>query len=154
MKKIEVQVVQKRFYNQNKPYVQNNVYAYLHQPLHGSFVITSYSIHYTKLYDLTLPENSKVVILAPLVNRKKGTFADLLESLRGKGYVRAMIDGVMVRLDEDIELAKTQMHTIKVVIDRVVIKDENKDRIAQDVEKGLKESFGELEIEVMRNNFV
>ncbi|MCT7629191.1 excinuclease ABC subunit UvrA [Aliarcobacter butzleri] len=97
---------------------------------------------------LTLPEDSKIVILAPLVNRKKGTFADLLESLRNKGYVRAMIDGVMVRLDEDIELAKTQMHTIKVVIDRVTVKEENKDRIAQDVEKGLKESFGELEVEI------
>lgn len=97
---------------------------------------------------LSLPEDSKIVILAPLINRKKGTFSDLLESLRNKGYVRAMIDGVMVRLDEDIELAKTQMHTIKVVIDRVTVKEENKDRIAQDVEKGLKESFGELEVEI------
>ncbi len=103
---------------------------------------------------LSLPQESKIVILAPLINRKKGTFADLLESLRGKGYVRAMIDGVMVRLDEDIELAKTQMHTIKVVIDRVTIKDENKDRIAQDVEKGLKESFGELEVEILNHEEV
>lgn len=103
---------------------------------------------------LSLPEESKIVILAPLVNRKKGTFADLLESLRGKGYVRAMIDGVMVRLDEEIELGKSQMHTIKVIIDRVVIKDENRDRIAQDVEKGLKESFGELEVEVMNHEEV
>ena len=103
---------------------------------------------------MNLPENSKIVILAPLVNRKKGTFADLLESLRNKGYVRAMIDGVMVRLDEDIELAKTKMHTIKVVIDRVVIKEENNQRIAQDVEKGLKESFGELEVEVMNHEEV
>ena len=47
---------------------------------------------------LKLPEGAKLVILAPLINRKKGTFADLLESLRAKGYVRAMIDGVMVRL--------------------------------------------------------
>ena len=100
---------------------------------------------------LTLPNDSKVVILAPLINRKKGSFADLLESLRGKGYVRAMIDGVMVRLDEEIELAKTQMHTIKVVIDRVTIKEENRDRIAQDIEKGLKESYGELEIEVINH---
>lgn len=100
---------------------------------------------------LTLPNDSKVVILAPLINRKKGSFADLLESLRGKGYVRAMIDGVMVRLDEEIELAKTQMHTIKVVIDRVTIKEENRDRIAQDIEKGLKESFGELEIEILNH---
>jgi excinuclease ABC subunit A len=100
---------------------------------------------------LKLPENSKIVILAPLINRKKGTFADLFESLRAKGYVRAMVDGVMVRLDDEIELSKTQMHTIKVVIDRVVVKADNKERIAQDVEKGLKEAFGELEVEIMNH---
>ncbi|OCL82144.1 excinuclease ABC subunit UvrA [Arcobacter porcinus] len=98
---------------------------------------------------LSLPKESKLIILAPLINRKKGSFADLLESLRSKGYVRAMIDGVMVRLDEDIELEKTKMHTIKVIIDRVVVNDDNSERIAQDVEKGLKESFGELEVEIM-----
>ena len=100
---------------------------------------------------LSLPEEAKIVILAPIINRKKGSFTDLLENLRSKGYVRAVIDGVMVRLDEDIELAKTQMHTIKLVIDRVTIKEENKDRIAQDVEKGLKESFGELEVEIINH---
>ena len=100
---------------------------------------------------LALPNEAKLIILAPLINRKKGSFADLLENLRAKGYVRAMIDGVMVRLDEDIELSKTQMHTIKVVIDRVTANETNKDRIAQDVEKGLKESFGELEIEIINH---
>ncbi|WP_066168856.1 excinuclease ABC subunit UvrA [Aliarcobacter cryaerophilus] len=100
---------------------------------------------------LSLPNEAKLIILAPLINRKKGSFADLLENLRSKGYVRAMIDGVMVRLDEDIELSKTQMHTIKVVIDRVTANEANKDRIAQDVEKGLKESFGELEIEIINH---
>ena len=100
---------------------------------------------------LSLPNESKLLILSPLINRKKGSFSDLLESLRTKGYVRAMIDGVMVRLDEDIELSKTQMHTIKVVIDRVTVNEANKDRIAQDVEKGLKESFGELEIEIINH---
>ena len=103
---------------------------------------------------LQLPEESKIVILAPLINRKKGTFADLFESLRAKGYVRAQVDGVMVRLDDEIELGKSQMHTIKVVIDRVVVKEENKERIAQDVEKGLKEAFGELEVEVMNHEEV
>ena len=100
---------------------------------------------------LSLPNEAKLILLAPLINRKKGSFADLLENLRSKGYVRAMIDGVMVRLDEDIELSKTQMHTIKVVIDRVTANETNKDRIAQDVEKGLKESFGELEIEIINH---
>jgi excinuclease ABC subunit A len=103
---------------------------------------------------LKLPENSKIVILAPLINRKKGTFADLFETLRAKGYVRAMVDGVMIRLDDEIELGKSQMHTIKVVIDRVVVKEENKERIAQDVEKGLKEAFGELEIDILNHQEV
>jgi len=96
-----------------------------------------------------LPQGAKLVLLAPLVREKKGSYADLLESLVHKGYVRAMIDGVMVRLDEEIELGKTKKHTIKVVIDRVVVKPENKERIAADVEKALKESYGELEIEIL-----
>ena len=98
---------------------------------------------------LKLPDGAKLVILAPLVKEKKGTFVDMLESLRHKGYVRAMIDGVMVRLDEEIELSKTKKHTIKVIIDRVVVKEESRDRIGQDVEKALKESYGEVEIEVL-----
>ena len=98
---------------------------------------------------LKLPAGAKLVIMAPLVREKKGSFNDLLESLVHKGYVRAMIDGVMVRLDEDIELSKTKKHTIKVVIDRVVVKEENKERIAGDVEKALKESYGEVEIEIL-----
>ena len=96
-----------------------------------------------------LPEGAKLVLMAPLVRENKGAYADLIESLVHKGYVRAQIDGVMVRLDEEIELSKTKKHTIKVVIDRVIVKEENKERIASDVEKALKESYGELEIEVL-----
>jgi excinuclease ABC subunit A len=98
---------------------------------------------------LKLPDGSKLVLMAPLVKEKKGSFSDMIESLRHKGYVRAMIDGVMSRLDEEIELSKTKKHTIKVVIDRVVIKEDNRDRIASDIEKALKESYGELEVEVL-----
>ncbi len=98
-----------------------------------------------------LPDGAKLVLLAPLIREKKGSFADLLESLVHKGYVRAMIDGVMVRLDDEIELSKTKKHTIKVVIDRVVVKEENKERISADVEKSLKESYGELEIEILNH---
>ncbi|NPA28042.1 MAG: excinuclease ABC subunit UvrA [Epsilonproteobacteria bacterium] len=98
---------------------------------------------------MRLPKGSKLIILAPLVKEKKGTFANLIESLRHKGFVRAMIDGVMVRLDDEIELSKTKKHTIKAVVDRVVIKDESKERIASDIEKALNLSYGEVEIEVV-----
>ncbi|WP_096020923.1 excinuclease ABC subunit UvrA [Campylobacter lanienae] len=97
---------------------------------------------------LKLPQNSKITILSPIVREKKGSFADTLESLKNRGFIRAMIDGVMVRLDEDIELSKTKKHTIKAVIDRVVVNSDNASRIADDVQKGLYESFGELEIEI------
>ncbi|QOG13128.1 excinuclease ABC subunit UvrA [Arcobacter sp. FWKO B] len=103
---------------------------------------------------LSLPNESKIVILAPVINEKKGSFADLIESFRQKGYIRAMIDGVMVRLDEELDLSKTKKHSIKVVIDRVVVKDENRERIASDVEKGLKESYGELEVEIANHEEV
>jgi excinuclease ABC subunit A len=98
-----------------------------------------------------LPEGAKLVLMAPLVRENKGAYSDLIESLVHKGYVRAQIDGVMVRLDEDIELSKTKKHTIKVVVDRVIVKPENKERIASDVEKALKESYGEVEIEVLNH---
>ncbi|WP_345991495.1 excinuclease ABC subunit UvrA [Sulfurimonas sp. HSL-1716] len=100
---------------------------------------------------LKLPKGAKVVMLAPLAREKKGSFNEMIESLVQKGYVRAMIDGVMTRLDEEIELSKTKKHTIKVVIDRLVISEENKDRIAQDVEKALKQSYGELEVDILNH---
>lgn len=98
---------------------------------------------------LSLPKDSKLILLAPIVKEKKGSFADKIESLRQKGYVRAMVDGVMVRLDEEFELAKHKKHTIKVVIDRVVNTEENRTRIAQGVEKALRESYGEVEVELV-----
>lgn len=96
---------------------------------------------------LTLNPDSQLTILAPIIKEKKGSFADKIESLRQKGYIRAQIDGVMVRLDEEIELAKHKKHTIKVIIDRARLEEKNHTRIAQAIERALKESYGEVEIE-------
>ncbi|EOJ2288163.1 excinuclease ABC subunit UvrA [Campylobacter jejuni] len=100
---------------------------------------------------LKFPKGAKIIIYAPLIREKKGTYSDLLENLRNKGYVRAQIDGVLVRLDEEIELAKTKKHTIKLVIDRLEIQEDLLSRLASDIEKGLGESFGEIEIEVLNH---
>ena len=100
---------------------------------------------------LKFPKGAKIIIYAQLIREKKGTYADLLENLRNKGYVRAQIDGVLVRLDEEIELAKTKKHTIKLVIDRLEIQEDLLSRLASDIEKGLQESFGEIEIEVLNH---
>lgn len=98
---------------------------------------------------LALPKDSKIIILAPIIKEKKGSFTDKIQELRQKGYVRAYIDGVMVRLDEEIELSKTKKHTIKVIVDRVSVNEENQSRIAQGIEKALKETYGELEVEII-----
>ncbi|HFZ5169222.1 TPA: excinuclease ABC subunit UvrA [Campylobacter jejuni] len=100
---------------------------------------------------LKFPKGAKIIIYASLIREKKGTYSDLLENLRNKGYVRAQIDGVLVRLDEEIELAKTKKHTIKLVIDRLEIQEDLLSRLASDIEKGLQESFGEIEIEVLNH---
>ncbi|ECL9140555.1 excinuclease ABC subunit UvrA [Campylobacter jejuni] len=100
---------------------------------------------------LKFPKGAKIIIYAPLIREKKGTYADLLENLRNKGYVRAQIDGVLVRFDEEIELVKTKKHTIKLVIDRLEIQEDLLSRLASDIEKGLQESFGEIEIEVLNH---
>ncbi|MBK1991726.1 excinuclease ABC subunit UvrA [Campylobacter sp. 2018MI35] len=100
---------------------------------------------------LKFPKGAKIILYAPLIREKKGTYADLLENLRNKGYIRAQIDGVLVRLDEDIELSKTKKHTIKLVIDRLEIQEDLLSRLASDIEKGLEESFGEIELEVLNN---
>ena len=96
---------------------------------------------------LALPNNAKMTIIAPLIREKKGSFADKIQELRQKGFVRAFIDGVIVRLDEETDLAKNKKHTIKAIIDRVQNTQDNHTRIAQAVEKALQESFGEVEIE-------
>ena len=98
---------------------------------------------------LKLPNGAKIIIYAPLIKEKKGEFNDLLANLRKEGIIRAYIDGVIVRLDEEIELKKTKKHTIKAIIDRVIVKEENKSRIAEAVEKALNKSFGEVEIEIL-----
>lgn len=103
---------------------------------------------------LKLPNGSKIAILSPLIREKKGSFTDILEGLRNKGFIRAIIDGVMVRLDEEIELSKTKKHTIKVIVDRLIVNLENSSRIESDVEKALHESFGEVEIEISNANEV
>lgn len=98
---------------------------------------------------LKLPKDSKLIIYAPLVKEKKGSFHDKLESLRTKGYVRAKINGVIVRLDSEITLPKTKKHSISIVMDRVVLNEENHTRIAHAIESGLKEAYGEVEIEIL-----
>ena len=97
----------------------------------------------------TLPQGSKIMLLAPLVREKKGSFEAELERLRNDGFVRAQIDGAMQRLDDEIELSKTKKHTIKAVIDRIELSPANHLRLIEGVEKAVALSFGEVEISIV-----
>jgi excinuclease ABC subunit A len=71
---------------------------------------------------LAYPEETRVLILAPVVRDRKGEFKKLFEKYLKRGYVRARVDGEMRQLEEEIRLSKTRNHTIEVVVDRVVMK--------------------------------
>lgn len=78
---------------------------------------------------LTLPEKTKFMILAPVVKGKKGRHEKVLESAKKSGYVRAMIDGNMYELSEEITLEKNIKHSIDIVIDRLSVKENIEKRL-------------------------
>lgn len=99
---------------------------------------------------MQLEEGTKIQILAPIVNGKKGEFSSLFEELRQEGFVRINIDGEIFNLDEDeIKIAKTKTHTISVVIDRIVVKPSAKSRIADSAQIALQKGDGVLKIDVI-----
>ena len=95
----------------------------------------------------SLPEATKIMIIAPVVREKKGEFVKLLEDLKKQGYVRGKIDGNIVLLEDDIKLDKKLKHNISVVIDRIVIKQDIDSRVASSIETAVKLSDGLVIIE-------
>ena len=79
------------------------------------------------------PEGTKIILLAPMVDRQKGTHADLLNKLRKDGYVRVRVNGEVQGLDQEISLEKNKRHQIEVVVDRLVIKPTVERRLSQSV---------------------
>ena len=98
---------------------------------------------------LLLDENSKIVVLSPIVEGKKGSFIDTLDKFRKEGYVRVYIDDVMYDLSEDISLDKNKKHNIFVVIDRLVIKSDIRSRLYESLEQACKLSDGKVVIDVI-----
>ena len=89
-------------------------------------------------------ENSKIMIMSPVVNNKKGSQKDLLEKLLKNGFIRAKIDGNLAMIEDYVEegLEKNKKHTICVVIDRIILKKENNDRLVEALELANKYSNG------------
>lgn len=102
---------------------------------------------------LKLGEGKKIQILAPVVRGKKGEFQSTFAELQQEGFVRVKVDGEIYNLDEDeIELAKTKKHDISVVVDRIVIKEASRSRLADSVQVALKKADGIVVIDVVGEN--
>jgi len=97
---------------------------------------------------LSLKENTRVIILAPLVAGRKGEHAKLLDQLRKNGFVRVRVNGEVRDLSEEIVLDKKKKHTLEVVVDRLVIKEGLTRRLTDSVELALRTSGGTLAADV------
>lgn len=95
---------------------------------------------------MTLPEGAKLMILAPIVNQKKGEFQHVPEQYQKLGYARVRVDGVVYALDEFPELQKSYKHDIELVVDRIVMKPEVKTRLSQSVEQALQHADGVVQV--------
>lgn len=98
---------------------------------------------------LKLPEGEKIQILAPLVRGKKGEHVKVLDSARKSGYVRVKVDGSIYDLSEEIKLDKNIKHSIEVVVDRLVINDGIRSRLADSVDTACNLSDGAVIVDVV-----
>ncbi len=89
-----------------------------------------------------LPEDSRVMVLAPVIAGRKGEQADLLEELRAQGFTRVRIDGTVHDLDSTPRLAKNVKHSVDVVIDRLRVRPDAKQRLAESLETALRHADG------------
>jgi excinuclease ABC subunit A len=91
---------------------------------------------------LALPEDTKLMILAPVVSNRKGEQIDLFEELKAQGFVRLRVDGKIYEVDALPQLAKTTKHNVDVVVDRIKVKADMKQRIAESFETALRLAEG------------
>ena len=98
---------------------------------------------------VTLPEQTRILILAPIVSGRKGEYREDLADALKAGFVRARIDGKVYDLMEEIQLDRNQRHDIEIVIDRIVIKPDIRSRVAETVETALRLGEGRLIVNIV-----
>ncbi len=91
---------------------------------------------------LALPAETKLMILAPVVANRKGEQVDLFTELRAQGFARVRVDGTVYEIDAVPKLAKTQKHTVDVVVDRLKVRDDMRQRLAESFETALRHAEG------------
>jgi excinuclease ABC subunit A len=87
---------------------------------------------------LAMPQGSKVLVLAPLVRGRKGQHADAFQTIRRAGLLRARVDGQIIEVQDEPKLAKTKLHHIEAVIDRLVVREGIRPRLAESIDRALK----------------
>lgn len=98
---------------------------------------------------MLLPEGSKIQILSPVVKGRKGEHSKELENARKQGYARVRIDGNIYDLSEEIKLEKNKKHIIEIVVDRLVVKEEIRSRLADSIETAAEISGGLITVDVI-----
>ena len=99
------------------------------------------------------PDYARAMVLAPLVQGKKGEHQNLLSALKSEGFLRVRVDGVVYTLDETIKIAKTKKHNIDLVVDRIIIKPSARSRIADSIALALNKGEGVVIVsEILEQN--
>lgn len=99
---------------------------------------------------LKLKENTRIMVISPVVRHQKGTHKRLLDDLKKEGFTRLKIDGEIVDLDETIKLDKNKHHNIYLVIDRLIIREDIKSRLYDSIELASYKSGGFVDIEIIK----
>ena len=102
---------------------------------------------------LTLPKDSKILILAPIVDYRKGEHLHTFQELRSQGFIRVRLDGIVIDLDEVPTLDKKKKHSIEAVVDRLKVNEDQRLRLSESIETALNLSQGQVVIQSMDNVF-
>ncbi|MNB71195.1 UvrABC system protein A [compost metagenome] len=119
-----------------------------HCPDHG-IEITSQTVEQMVDRILQYPEKTRLQILAPVISGRKGEHKGLFTDISKQGFVRVRVDGELRDLSEEIELEKNKKHTIEVVVDRIVIKEDIESRLTDSIETALKLSGGKILVDII-----
>lgn len=99
---------------------------------------------------LALPEGTRIQVIAPVVRGKKGEHAKVFEEAKRSGYVRVRVDGNLYELDEEIKLEKNKKHSIEIIVDRLIIRPDIRQRLTDSVETAAKLSGGLIIVNLLR----
>ena len=111
-----------------------------HCPVCGKEVVTQSAQEIVDILE-KMPDGTRIIILAPIVRGRKGTYQTVFEEIRKTGFVHVQVDGVIYNLDDEITLDRYKIHTIEAVVDRLVIQKPQSDEEARSMRPRLTDSI-------------